>query len=64
MRTFATHPHRGTVHPELKGGVRHITQRNFVFYFEIDEQSAEVRILAVFFGGADHLRQIVERLAR
>lgn len=63
MQTFATHPHRGTVHPELKGGIRHVTDRNFIYYFEIDEPRGEVRILAVFFGGADHLRQIAERLA-
>ena len=62
MQTFATYPHRGTVHPELKGGIRHVTDRNFVFYFEIEERAAEVRILAVFFGGADHIRQITERL--
>lgn len=64
MRSFATPPYRGTVHPDLKGGVRHITERNSVFYFEIDEPKAEVRILTVFFSGADHLRQIVERLRR
>jgi len=64
MQTFATHPQRGTVHPELKGGVRQVTDRNFIYYFEIDEKSVEVGVLAVFFGGADHLRQIVERLAR
>ena len=64
MQSFATHPYRGTVHPELKGTIRNVTDKNFVFYFEIEEQHAEVRILAVFFGGADHLRQIAERLAR
>ena len=64
MQTFATHPHRGTLHPELKAGIRHVTHRNFVFYFEIEEQSAEVKILAVFFGGTDHLRHIVEHLAK
>jgi toxin ParE1/3/4 len=36
MRTFTTHPYRGTVHPELKPGVRYITDRNFDFFFEID----------------------------
>jgi toxin ParE1/3/4 len=63
MGTFASHPHRGTVHPELQAGIRHVTYRNFVFYFEIDEERARVKILAIFFGGADHSRQIVERLA-
>jgi plasmid stabilization system protein ParE len=64
MQTFASHPHRGTVHPELQAGIRHVTHRNFVFYFEIEEQGAEVKILAVFFGGSDHLRQIVGRFAK
>lgn len=62
MLTFATNPHRGTVHPELRGGVRHVTERKFVYYFEVDEPAAEVTILAVFFGGEEHWGQITERL--
>jgi plasmid stabilization system protein ParE len=62
MRTFATHPHRGTEHPTILPGIRTVTYKNFVFYFEIDEASCEVRILATFFGGADHRRQIMDRL--
>jgi hypothetical protein len=33
-----------------------------VFYFEIHEPSSDVRILAAFFGGADHRRRIADRL--
>jgi len=62
MRTFATHPHRGTEHPAIRSGLRTVTHKNFVFYFEIDEALSEVRILATFFGGADHRRQIMDRL--
>jgi plasmid stabilization system protein ParE len=62
MLTFATHPHRGTVHPELRDSVRHVTAQQFVYYFEIDDHRAEVRILTVFFGGEDHSEQIAERL--
>ena len=62
MLTFATHPHRGTVHPGLRDSVRHVTEQQFVYYFEIDDRLAEVRILTVFFGGEDHLEQIAERL--
>nr|WP_294516349.1 hypothetical protein [uncultured Rhodopila sp.] len=62
MLTFATQPHRGTVHPELRDGVRHVTAQQFVYYFEIDDNRAEVRIITVFFGGEDHLEQIAERL--
>ena len=39
-----------------------MTNKNFVFYFEVDEPSSEVRVLATFFGGADHRRQIMQRL--
>ena len=62
MRTFATHPHRGTEHPDIRPGIRTVTSKNFIIYFEIDEASSEVRILATFFGGVDHRRQIMERL--
>ena len=62
MRTFEAHPHRGTEHPKIRPGIRTVTNKSFVFYFEIDELSSEVRILAAFFGGADHRRQILDRL--
>ncbi|HBK06143.1 MAG TPA: KluB [Acetobacteraceae bacterium] len=61
MRTFAAHPHRGTEHPKIRPGIRTATKKSFIFYFEIDEPSFEVRILAAFFGGADHRRQILDR---
>lgn len=62
VRGFETHPHRGTGHPELQPGIRTITNDGFVFYFEIDEPMSEVRILAVFFGSADHQRHMWQRL--
>ena len=62
MRTFESRPHRGTDHPEIQFGIRTVTSKQFVFYFEIDEPLSEVRILAVFFGGANHSRQILDRL--
>jgi toxin ParE1/3/4 len=62
MRTFTSHPHRGTEHPDIRAGIRTVTSKRFILYFEIDETLAEVRILAVFFGGVDHRRQIIDRL--
>ena len=61
MRTFAAHPHRGTEHPKIRPGIRTLTNKSVVFYFEIAEPSSEIRILATFFGGADHRRQILDR---
>ena len=63
MQSFATHPHRGTGHPDLPGSVRHVTEAEFVFYFTVDDGSGEVEILAVFFGGKEHLRLYAERAA-
>ncbi|HQT84565.1 MAG: hypothetical protein B7Z58_03630 [Acidiphilium sp. 37-64-53] len=62
LRTFVTHPHRGTGHAKIRPGIRTVTNRNFIFYFEIDDPSSEVRIIAIFFGGVDHGQQITDRL--
>jgi plasmid stabilization system protein ParE len=62
MRTFVTHPHRGTEHPKILPGIRTVTAKNFIFYFEVDDLSSQVRILAIFFGGVDHRQQIMDRL--
>jgi plasmid stabilization system protein ParE len=62
MRTFVTQPHRGTEQARIRPGIRTVTSKNFVFYFEVDDLDSEVRILAVFFGAVDHRRQIVDRL--
>lgn len=63
LRTFEQQPHRGTELPEIRPGLRSVTSRSFVVYFEVDGAAREVRILAVFFGGIDHRRQILDRLA-
>lgn len=62
LRSFEAHPHRGTEHPKIRPGIRTVTHKEFLFYFEIDEATAEVRIFAAFFGGADHRRQVMDRL--
>jgi plasmid stabilization system protein ParE len=61
MQSFATYPHRGTAHPDLPGNVRHVTDAEFVYYFALDDEKYEVEILAVFFGGRNHLRHFRER---
>jgi len=64
MQSFATHPHRGTAHPDLPGGVRHVTDTDFVYYFTVDDQRFEVDVVAVFFGEQNHLRLFRERSAQ
>jgi plasmid stabilization system protein ParE len=62
LRGFVTHPHRGTEQAKIQPGIRTMTNKNFIFYVEVDDQSSEVRILAIFFGGVDHRQQIMDRL--
>jgi plasmid stabilization system protein ParE len=62
MRTFVTHPHRGTEHAKIRPGIRTVTNKNFIFYFEVNDLSSEVSILAIFFGGVNHRQQIIDRL--
>ena len=62
MRSFVDHPHRGTEHPQLQSGLRSVTSNRFIYYFTVDDLLSDVKILAVFFGGMDHRRQILDRL--
>ncbi len=64
MRTLVTHPHRGMEHARIRPGIRTVTSRNFITYFEVDDPALEVRILAIFFGGVDHRQQIMDRLRK
>lgn len=62
MERLALAPHQGTLRQEIAPGLRHVTKDKAVFYFDVDDQSEVVRILAVFFGGQDHHRHMLIRL--
>lgn len=55
-------PHRGARHDALRAGLRHGTMGGAVYWFKIDEDAAVVRVLAIFFGGQDHIRRMLIRL--
>ena len=56
-------PMQGIPEPRLMAGLRHVTKDKAVFYFIVDEEQRVVRVLGVFFGGQDHRRRILERIA-
>ena len=62
MDALGRQPYQGTLRPDLGPKVRSVTKARAVFYFEVSEGPAVVRILAVFFGGQDHLRHMLTRL--
>lgn len=61
---LATFPLRGTLRNDVLPGVRHLTIDRAVYWFDIDEAAQKVRILAIFFGGQDHVRHMLVRLLR
>ena len=57
-----TAPHRGERHEDILPGLRHLTIGRAIYWFDIDEAGRTVRVLAVFFGGQDHVRHMMTRL--
>lgn len=66
MEALTEVPHQGTLRPDLLPdllpGMRQVTKGRAVFYFDVDEAAAILRVLAVFYGGQDHQRHMLLRL--
>ena len=57
-----TAPHRGERHDDLLPGLRHLAIGRAIYWFDVDDDRQTVRVLAVFFGGQDHVRHMLARL--
>lgn len=55
-------PYCGTLREEFGTSVRNITINKAIIWFQLDEAQETVQILAFFFGGQDHMRQMLRRL--
>lgn len=64
MAALGDLPYQGTQVAHLLPGLRRVTKDSAVFYFLIDEPAQVLRVLGVFFGGQDHTRHILSRLAQ
>lgn len=62
MTRLGALPHQGTLCENILPRLRRVTMDMAILYFIVDDEDLEVRVLAVFFSGQDHLRHIVERL--
>lgn len=56
-------PHRGMRREDLLPNLRCWHTQRAIFYFVVDDESLEIKIIAVFFGGQDHFSKIVQRLS-
>jgi len=61
---LATFPIRGTSRDDVLVGVRYLTIDRAIYWFDVDEAAQMVRILAIFFGGQDHVRHMLVLLLR
>ena len=57
-----TAPHRGERHDSILPGLRHLAIGRAIYWFEVNQPKETVRVLAVFFGGQDHIRHMMARL--
>ena len=57
-----TAPHRGERHDDLLPGLRHLAIGRAIYWFDVDDERQTVRVLAVFFGGQDHVRHMLARV--
>jgi len=55
-------PYRGTKRDAHGPNIRNVTINKAIIWFQLDEERQTVRILAFFFGGQDHIRQMLRRL--
>ena len=59
---LASFPSRGTARDDVLPGIRFLPIARAIYWFDIDRTARKVRILAVFFGGQDHIRHMLVRL--
>ncbi|MBB35786.1 MAG: plasmid stabilization protein [Hirschia sp.] len=62
IRKLKRNPRRGTLHDDIRPGLRHVTFGRAIVWFDVNEDKKRVRILAVFFGGQDHVRHMLVRM--
>jgi toxin ParE1/3/4 len=55
-------PLRGERHDDLMPGLRHLTIDRAIYWFDVSEADRRVRVLAIFFGGQDHVCHMLTRL--
>ena len=62
MERIAAAPYRGEVHDDLLPGLRHLTLERAIYWYRLAEDIETVQVLAIFYGGQDHVRHMLLRL--
>jgi len=59
---LARGPFQGTQRPDILDGLRFVRINKAVFWFVVNEERKIVQVLAVFFGGQDHIQHMLMRM--
>jgi len=59
---LARFPSRAVPRSDILPGIRFFAVARATYWFDVDQTAHKVRILAVFFGGQDHIRHMLVRL--
>lgn len=59
---LAAAPFQGESHDDLLPGLRHLTIDRAIYWSDVNEAEQRVRMLDIFFGGQDHVCQMLTRL--
>ncbi|MGJ8573296.1 MAG: type II toxin-antitoxin system RelE/ParE family toxin [Hoeflea sp.] len=59
---LARTPFQGTLRSDIIEGLRFVRHNSAVFWFVLNQDRKTVQILAVFFGGQDHIHHMLIRL--
>ena len=59
---LSSFPICGTARDDILPGVRNLSIDRAIYWFDVDDATRKVRILAVFFGGQDYVRHMLVRL--
>lgn len=57
-----TASHREERRDDILPGLRHLSIFRAIYWFDVDEEGRTARVLAVFFGGQDHVLHMMRRL--
>lgn len=55
-------PFQGTLRPDILDGLRFVRHSKAVYWFVAHEDRKVVQVLAIFYGGQDHIRHMLTRL--
>ena len=59
---LALFPERGAARDDILPCLRFMVIERAIYWYDVDERARKIRVLAIFFGGQDHIRRMLIRL--